>query len=161
MLVLKLTDEDAAKYGCKTIEDLHKSLANAVASDELLANAAKEAQAMNEKLNAFEARLAALEKQLAETKPASAIATEDRAAIIAEAIEQAGKNMHAFVAKIGTAALPQSQGVESEAINAKLVAPDDYKGQWEADQKLQAEFSSFEVYAAFKAAMDNGRVRIK
>lgn len=161
MLVVKLSDEDAAALGVRHPDDAVAKLKEAAGMDELLKQADKEAASMKETITALEARLKAVEEKIGAIVPAAAIAAEDRASILKEARDLASKDFHAFVAKIGTVSLPQSAGVESEAVQARLVAPDDYKGQWENDENLKAEFASWEVYAAFKAAMDSGRVRIK
>lgn len=156
MLTLKLTDEQMAALGVNSVEDVMAVIQNAQATTAKLAEVEKAKAAMEAEHEALKTQVAALAAKIeAIGKPV------DIEALRKEILAEADKNLCAYVAKIGTQALPNKETPpDVSAGDKKEVAADDYKGQWEASEDLKAEFLSFESYVAFKRASDEGRVRV-
>lgn len=156
MLTLKLTDEQMAAMDAKSVEDVMAVIQSAQATAAELAEVKKAKAAMEAEHETLKAQVAALAAKIeAIGKPV------DVAAMRAEILAEANKSMCAYVSKLGAQALPSGEvPPDVSAGDKKQIAADDYKGQWEASEDLRAEFVSFESYAAFKRASDDGRVRV-
>lgn len=108
---------------------------------------------------ALVSRLEAVETQLAAFKAAPAV---DRDALVKEckdaAAAETAQKLSAVLAKnggkeIAAPTVPANESGEGNNLSAEE--------RWKADTKLQAEFSSAEVFAAYEKATAQGRVRIQ
>jgi hypothetical protein len=152
--MIKITDEQAAKLGIASFEDLEARLAGATASN-------TRAVAAEAGLVKLTARIEALEASV------SALPKIDTAAIVNDALTKANASAETIAAKQVSAAIaragqnglapnkPQTEGTEP----ANTHAPDDYKSQWDADANLRGEFlGNFSTYKAFMKAENQGRI---
>lgn len=151
--MLKITDEQAAKLGISSFEDLEKALNRGAKAEADVT----EFKALSDKV------LASFDKFKAECN-ASKINIED---VISQAVEKANAQAETIAAKAVSAAIaragqsglapnkPQGEGNDTKP----QPAADDFKGQWDASENIRAEFISFKSYEAFKRAEANGQIK--
>lgn len=156
--MIKLTDEQAAKLGISTFEELEAKLAGATKT--------------KAELGGFEARLSTIEANaLTLASRIDGLPKIDTAALVKDAVTQsaaqsetiAAKAVSGAIARAGTQGLaPNQPKNEGNGTEGKPVDKSDPKSMWDADANLRAEFlGSFKTFDAFNRASNEGRVDVR
>lgn len=159
---IKVSDELLTKLGA-TAGDFEEKLTAALAKIKTLAEAnadlAKAGTEAKEKIAALEGKIAIPAKV-----EAFKLSAEDRAAIVSdlkvEAKTAAAQEVSAAIAKAGAGAVGTGQTQDTSGNGEQKPAATDYKGQWEKDENIRAEFIEFGAYEAFKKAESKYRIKI-
>lgn len=151
--MIKITDEQAAKLGISSFEDLEKALSRGNKAIDLAESFKGSIESMTNAVKDLQAELDGSKIDV------DAIISQAVAKANAEAETIAAKAVSSAIARAGQSGLapnkPQSEGNETKP----QPAADDYKGQWEASENIRAEFISFKSYEAFKRAEANGQIK--
>ena len=151
--MIKITDEQAAKLGISSFEDLEKALNRGNKAIDLAESFKGSIESMTNAVKDLQAELDGSKIDV------DAIISQAVAKANAEAETIAAKAVSSAIARAGQSGLapnkPQSEGNETKP----QPAADDYKGQWEASENIRAEFISFKSYEAFKRAEANGQIK--
>lgn len=153
MAMFKITDEQAAKLGISSFEDLEKALSRGAKAEGIV-------DGFEAKITELAKTVSKLESRIGENKiDVDAIVSQAVAKANIEAETIAAKAVSSAIARAGQSGLapnkPQSEGNETKP----QPAADDYKGQWDASESIRAEFISFKSYEAFKRAEANGQIK--
>lgn len=166
MLTLKLTDELLAKIGVTTEKEALALLESSKPNADKLASKDKDITELRADLSKAVERLSVVEGRKVELSAAdkSALATEMKGSpeILAAVKAAAQTETTAILAKFG--GKPVGQGDKPADVTdpekGKVIAPDDFKAQWDADENLRSEFfDNFKVYEAYAKANANGQIR--
>jgi hypothetical protein len=150
--MIKLSDEQMAKLGIASFEDLEAKLGSAKSGDAQLKSFDAKLTDFNTRMEAMEAALESLPKV-----DAKAIVSDAVAQANASAETIAAKHVSAAVARAGQSGLaPNKPSTEGNDSTPKPAA-DDYKAQWEASENIRAEFITLKTYEAFMKADRDGR----
>jgi len=152
--MIKITDEQAAKLGISSFEDLEAKIAGGKKADADLSALADTVSGLSSKVKALEASVASLPKLDADAIVKQAVEKAN-----AEAVQISAKAVSAAIAKAGQSGLapnkPETEGNDS----TQAPAADDYKGQWDANANIRSEFITFKSYEAFKRAEARGQIK--
>ena len=152
--MIKITDEQAAKLGISSFEDLEAKINGGK-------NADAELSALSDIVSGLSAKVKALESSVANLPKidADAIVKQAVEKANAEAVQISAKAVSAAIAKAGQTGLapnkPETEGNDSK----QTPAANDYQGQWDASENIRAEFITLKSYAAFKRAEANGQIK--
>lgn len=153
MLTIKLTDEEEAQFGIKTRDDairLFSAGNQGPQSGTMIADLRAEFQAFKDQLASISGRVKAVEDRASFDAAA-------RESVVKEAVAEAGKVTAQAIANIGATRLKANPEPGDESTEK---APKTAKERFEADEKLQAEFGTFEVWEAYENAEQRGQARI-
>jgi chromosome segregation ATPase len=160
---IKVSDELLAKLGA-TAGDFEEKITAHLAKEKTLTEAnaelAKAGTEAKEKITALETKLSATPPKAEAFK----LSAEDRAAIVSdlktEAKTAAAQEVSAAIAKAGTGAVGTGKTEDTSGNGDQKPAATDYKGQWDKDENIRAEFIEFGAYEAFKKAESKYRIKI-
>lgn len=150
MLILKLTDEQAASAGVKTLPELSALVDSVPSLKAQIQTLTQEKLSMSEantdlktQLTALETRLTGLEAKLAAVQPV------DATKIIADAKAEAAREVSAAIARVGGQAIRSNEPPPDSTTGAQPPAADDFGAQWDASRNLKAEFPTKKDYEVF------------
>jgi len=151
--MIKISDEQAAKLGITSFEELEAKLAGI-----------PKLKAENE---AFLGRITTLETGLAEVRAlisdlqkidTAALKAEILAAAKTESLTIASQEVSKAIARTGGKGIAGNKDETDGSEGKPQIAADDYKGQWNSNANLRAEFlGKFSTYEAFMKADAEGR----
>jgi hypothetical protein len=161
-MTIKLTEEQLARYGCTTQEEIIAALDKSIekpkppeppAAPPAPAPAAQDPLVAG--LQALSVKLGAVETSLATLSPETIVASA-----ATEAKRVASLEVSAAIARAGGNALAQKSDPADPAPGGKKeIAPTDYAGQFDADAKIREEFIEKSIYVAYMKGCAAGRVR--
>ena len=155
--MIKISDEQAAKLGIKSFEELEEKLS-------AIDSAKAESKTIVGRIDAIATRLDKLDASVSD------IPRIDKDALVKDVLTQASASAETISAKAISSAVARAgqQGLapnkpDSEGTGTKSKpAPDDFKAQWDADANLRDEFlGSFRTYEAYAEAEKAGRIDIR
>ena len=152
--MIKITDEQAAKLGISSFEDLEAKINGGKKADAELSALAETVSGLSAKVKTLESSVASLPKIDTDAIVKQAVEKAN-----AEAVQISAKAVSAAIAKAGQSGLaPNKPETEGNETNSEA-SDNDPEAQWAKNANLRAEFNdSKSTFLAYHKAQTLGRI---